>query len=299
LPIELYPVFAFRRRAFRRHPWWGDVIGGQPRLARDLRRRIRKGGPLRSADLEGEGSRGWWDLKVAKKVAIALWCSGELAIRERRGFQRTYDLAERVIPEEWRKARPFSKAAALRRLLLLALEGHGWAQTGTLARTWRLTNQGPEVSAALERLQREGRIVPCALARDGRRSPGWIRPEDLELAARLRGLRPRTDRGVLLSPFDPLLWDRARVRLLFDFDQVLEVFKPAPKRKYGYYCMPVLAGDRLVARFDLKAERKDGRLGVLSFREEDGASAEGREAAHTALARYADSVGLDASAWRV
>ncbi|MGQ0720097.1 MAG: winged helix-turn-helix domain-containing protein [Candidatus Eiseniibacteriota bacterium] len=298
LPIELYPVFAFRRRAFRQHPWWGDLIGSHPGVARDLRRRIRTEGALRSVDLEGEGSRGWWDLKVAKKVAIALWSSGELAIRERRNFQRSYDLAERVIPAEQYRARPLSKSASLERLLLLALEGHGWAQTGTLARTWRLTNIGPEISAALARLRRAGKIVECGVHGSSRRASGWIRPEDLELAARLRAVRTRPDRGVLLSPFDPLLWDRARVQLLFGFDQVLEIFKPAPKRKYGYYCMPVLAGDRLVARFDLKSERKEGRLRIVSARLEDGATSADREAARSSLQRYAGAVGLEAPAWR-
>jgi uncharacterized protein YcaQ len=297
LPVELYPVFAFRRRAFRRHPWWGDLIGSHPRVARDLRRRIRDEGPLRSVDLEGKGSRGWWDLKVAKKVAIALWSSGELAIRERKSFQRSYDLAERVIPGEQYRARPLRRSAAVEHLLLLALQGHGWAQTGTLARTWRLTNMAKEISAAMARLRRSGRAVECTVQNDGRRVRGWIRPEDLELAARLPSLRLPEDRGVLLSPFDPLLWDRARVQLLFRFDQVLEIFKPEPKRKYGYYCMPVLAGDRLVARFDLKSERKAGRLRVVSSRLEDGARGADREAARVALERYAGSVGLDAPAW--
>ena len=93
IPIELYPVFAFRRRDFRSHPWWGDLVGQHPEVAREIRRRIRKEGPLRSVDLEGEGGRGWWNLKIAGKVARAMWSSGELAVRERRNFQRTYDLA--------------------------------------------------------------------------------------------------------------------------------------------------------------------------------------------------------------
>jgi uncharacterized protein YcaQ len=295
IPIELYPVFAFRRRDFQHHPWWGDLVGQHPEVAADLLRRIRDEGPLRSLDMEGGGSRGWWDLKVAKKVATALWSSGELAIRERRKFQRTYDLAEHVIPDRWRE-KPVSRERAVEVLVLRALAGHGWATTGTIARTFRLTQK--DAIAALGRLRSQDTAVPCDLVgNDGRTSRGWIRPTDLDLAPRLENLRPRCDRGVLLSPFDPLLWDRPRVQQLFGFHQVLEIFKPAAQRTYGYYCLPVLAGDRLVARFDLKADRKRGVLQVMSRRFEGGdasrpASAAVGEAARTALDRYTQALGL-------
>ena len=304
IPLELYPAFEFRRREFRRHPWWGDVVGEHPEVARRLRRRIRDEGPMRSIDMEGRGSSGWWDLKVAKRVATALWSSGELAIRERKHFQRTYDLAERLIPNEVR-SRPLTKRDGIDLLLLKALDGHGWATTGTLASTWRLRNQGPEIKAALRRLVEKGKVMPCALGNPGGHpTPGWIRPEDRELAARLDTVRPRRDRGVLLSPFDPLLWDRARVRRLFGFDQVLEIFKPAAQRTYGYYCLPVLSGERLVARLDLKADRRRGVLRVLSCRFEGtanlvpAASRDG-EAARSALSRYADALELKPIGWRL
>ncbi len=297
LPLDLYPVLDFRRREFRTHPWWGDLIGAHPRVADRLMRRIRDEGPLRSADMEGSGGRGWWDLKLAKKVASALWSSGELAIRERRGFQRVYDLAERVIPEPLRNA-PVAEEDALERLLLLALDGHGWATSGTLAATWRLRNRRDGVGAALRRLRDRGDVLPCRLQRGrGRSTAGWIRPADLDLAGRLEGIRPRRDRGVLLSPFDPVAWDRGRVEMLFGFHQVLEIFKPASKRTYGYYCLPVLAGDHLIGRVDLRAVRRSGRIEVLSMRFEDtgdaspGTAAAGA-AAVDALRRYGDAVGL-------
>ncbi len=295
LPMDLYPVFAFRREEFRHHPWWGDLIGQHPDVADRLLRQIRDDGPLKSLDMEGRGSSGWWDLKVAKKVATALWSSGELAIRERKNFQRTYDLTERVIPDQVRDRR-VPKEDALEILFERALAGHGWAATGTLAQTWRLRNCPGEIKEALTRLQERGEILPCALVlEDGKKSPGWIRAEDLELAARLDSVRPRRDRGVLLSPFDPLLWDRQRVNQLFAFHQVLEIFKPAPQRIYGYYCLPVLAGENLVARLDLKADRKTGRLQALSRHFEGSPSAADREAVSTALERYAAAVGLGVS----
>lgn len=295
LPLELYPAFEFRRRAFRHHPWWGNLLGQHPEVARKLRRKIREEGPLRSADLEGRASRGWWDLSLAKRIASALWSNGELAIRERRGFQRTYDLAERVIPEALRD-QPLKTPDAIELLLLKALDGHGWATTGTLAATWRLRNLARELAAALRRLQEKGAIVPCsAESTNGRRQKGWIRPADLELAARLEKARPRGDRGVLLSPFDPLLWDRRRVAGLFGFEARLEIFVPAARRQYGYYCLPVLAGERLVARVDLKAERPQGRLRILSIHHEkapEPSAARDREAVRTAIGRYALALGL-------
>jgi len=297
LPIDLYPVFAFRRQEFQHHPWWGDLIGQHPRIAEDLTHRIREEGPVRSLDLEGRGSRGWWDLKIAKRMATALWSAGILAIRERSNFQRVYDLTERVIPERWRED-ALSRGEALERLLLLGLQGHGWATTGTLTQTWRLRNIGVSIRAALVRLTEKGAIVACTLVDDGdRRTPGWIRPQDFELAERLKRVRPRKDQGVLLSPFDPVLWDRARVRRLFGFDQVLEIFKPAHQRVYGYYCLPVLAGEKLVARVDLKADRKIRKLHVLSYRfETDNAkrrvSPADRKALRSAVTRYAVAIGM-------
>ncbi len=295
IPLELYPAFEFRRREFRHHPWWGDLVGQHPEVAAELRRRIREGGPLRSVEMEGRTGKGWWDLGVVKRVAAALWSSGELAIRERRNFQRTYDLAERVIPEELRR-RPLPKNDGLEVLLLTALDGHGWATTGTLAATWRLRNRRKELQAALRRLQEKAQILPCALETSaGSRVAGWIRPADRQLAASLEQARPRDDRGVLLSPFDPLLWDRARVSRLFGFDAVLEIFKPGPARRYGYYCLPVLAGERLVARVDLKAERKRGALRVVSAHYEHASAAVARRDRHAtrgAVDRYATALGL-------
>lgn len=300
IPLALYPAFEFRRREFQRHPWWGDLVAKHPKVAAGLLRRIREDGPLRSADMEGRASRGFWDIGVTKRVAAALWSSGELAIRERRSFQRTYDLAERVIPETLRR-RPLPAAEGLEVLLLQALAGHGWATAGTLAATWRLRNMKVELTAALERLQEKGQIVRCELAAQdgGAKSSGFVRPQDLELAARLERARPRGDRGVLLSPFDPLLWDRQRVERLFGFDVCLEIYKPPSQRVYGYYCLPVLAGERLVARVDLKAERSRQRLRVVARHYEDAPALtrrRDRAATRFAVERYATALRLEA-AW--
>lgn len=295
LPMNLYPAFEFRRRDYAAHPWWGDLLGQHPRRADALLERLRSEGPLRSMDLEGRAGEQAWDRKLDSKLASAFWSRGDVAIRERRNFQRYYDLAERVIPDEVRLA-PLDRAEAFRVLLLRALDGQGWAQTGTLTSTWRLRNVREEVATTLSELQDQGRIVPCAMvAGKGARFRGWIQPHHLQLIPWLDRLRPRRDRGVLVSPFDPVLWDRQRVKRLFGFDQLLEIFKPKHQRIYGYYCLPVLAGDRLVARVDLKADRKAGRLDLLALHwEADCPSPADRRAVRTALGRFSAALELTA-----
>ena len=292
LPLSLYPCFAWRRREYRAHPWWGDVLREHRGVARSILKRIECEGALRSLDMEGRSGAGWWDIKLSRRVAESLWLAGRLAIRERRGFQRSFDLVERVIPAELRSRR-VSTETAFDTLLLRALAGHGWASTGTLAATWRLVKCRDRIRASLERLREAGRILPCALRTAGRALPGWIRTEDLERLPELERLRPRGDRGVLLSPFDPLLWDRARVRTLFGFEQRIEIYKPASRRRYGYYCLPVLAGERLIGRVDLKARRKEGKLDVLSIHfESPKPGARDRQALGRALDRFSASVAL-------
>ncbi|HEX7879585.1 MAG TPA: crosslink repair DNA glycosylase YcaQ family protein, partial [Candidatus Eisenbacteria bacterium] len=149
LPMSMYPDMGWRRERFRHHPWWGDVIGRNPDLARDIMSRVRNDGPLKSSDLEGPSGKGWWNHKPAKNVAVALWTAGDLVVRERKGFQRTFDLPERVIPADIRERPELTLADALPRLLLRAIDGHGWAQTGTLAQSWRLRNLKSEIQAAL------------------------------------------------------------------------------------------------------------------------------------------------------
>lgn len=297
IPLSLYPCFAFRRQAFRVHPWWGDLLGEHPKIAGEILRRVANDGPFRSKDLEGRSGQGWWDLKLTKRVTEALWSAGELAVRERRGFQRIFDLPERVIPDALR-GQVVDESTAFDTLVLQALQGHGWATTSTIVATWRLASCRGDVDLALRRLVESGRIRPCTAHLNGRVVAGWVRERDLEMLADLQRLRPRPDRGVLLSPFDPLLWDRRRVAALFGFDLVIEIYKPAHERRHGYYCLPVLAGEELVARVDLKADRRRRSLRALSTHYETTEPCPKTSSAHeaavaSALSRYAASVGLE------
>jgi uncharacterized protein len=293
-PMEDWPLFFFRRREFRDRPRWGALVAEHRQQADALLRRIEAEGPLRSVDFESERYDAAWNVKITTVVASALWGTGELAVRERRGFQRVYDLTERVIPDEVRdRSADFDDALPV--LILRALDGHGWARQGTIADTWRLKHCGKQIAIALERLQESGEVAACELLDEGGGSTaGWIRTDDLDLAARLDRIRPARDRGVLLSPFDPVLWDRSRVAMLFGFDQVLEIYKPAKDRVYGYYCLPVLAGEQLVARVDLKCDRKAGRIEVLSSKYEDEKPMNAhREAVRTAVERHGRLLGMD------
>lgn len=298
LPMELYPAMGWRREEFRVHPWWGPLLDEHPRLADEILRRVGDEGPVATRKLTSADDRAaaWWGHGETKKVLAALWSSGDLMISERRSFERVYDLPERILPEDPPPDLP--RDEAIRTLLLRALAGHGWAERRTLAETFRLKKMWQEIDDALAALEEEGRALPCDLVEDdGTRREGWIRPEDLELADELHRARPRRDRGVLLSPFDPLLWDRDRVERLFGFEQVLEIYKPADERRWGYYCLPILAGEHLVGRVDLKAHSADGRLEVRALhyerlREHQGPTAEDRRAARSALERLAGSLGL-------
>lgn len=292
MPLELYPTFAFRRAEFRVHPWWGDLLRTQRAAAARLLARVRDQGPLRALDLEESQSKGWWDWSVGRKVLSALWCAGDLAVRRRIGFQREYDLPERVLPPDvLASEQPLDEA--LRTLLLRALAGHGWASTGTLSATWRLRGLGAPVRRVLQRLCEEGAVVACSLRAAGAPRRGWIRSTDLDLAETLGSVRPRADRAVLLSPFDPLLWDRSRVEQLFGFRQFLEIYKRPEQRQYGYYCLPVLAGERLIGRVDLRADRPAGLLRVLAAHLEEAPRPQAASRALvTAVERHAGSLGL-------
>jgi len=296
LPLSLYPAFAFRRKAYRVHPWWGDVLAEHKVLAREIVHRLENEGALRSIDFEGKRSEHVWASKITTRVAQALWSAGDIAVKARVRFQRVFDLTERVIPDFVRELK-MTDEASLDLLLLKALAGHGWATTGTLSATWRLRNQRSAIIASLQRLAESGQIVACSMRTKEREFAGWVRTTDLEQVSELDALRPRADKGVLLSPFDPVLWDRARTQTLFDFELILEIYKPANERRFGYYCLPVLAGEHLVARVDLKADRKLGRLEVLSCHLEQRAALHtqvkrARAAIQSAMSRFADAVAL-------
>ncbi|MDB5511782.1 MAG: cytoplasmic protein [Enterovirga sp.] len=216
---------------------------------------VRRRGPLASRDL-GEGSRGqgsWWGWSDGKRALEWLFWAGLVTTADRRpGFDRVYDLPDRVLPREIAAAPTPPEEEARRALLRVAARALGIATERDLRDYFRM---GPEDGRrALAALVEAGELIPVAV-------PGWTNPAYLDPAARMPR---RIDAASLVSPFDPLMWERARTERLFGFRYRIEIYTPAHKREHGYYVLPFLLRDRIVARADLKADRRAGRLVVHS-----------------------------------
>jgi uncharacterized protein len=240
LPISEWPWFAFRRRRLRaRGRRWHDVHHAAVDAVLE---RLRADGPLTTKELGGaKASSEWWDWSEAKVAVEWLLDVGEVAVVERRGWRRVYDLAERAIPAKLLDEEP-SDEDCLARLVGQAGRALGVATRSELAEYHRLRLD--QVDAVLERTP----LVPVAVG--GWDAPAWADPAALEAPVRGR------HRTTLLSPFDSLVWDRPRTSRIFGFDHRIEAYVPKPKRVHGYYPMPVLAGGRIVGRVDPK---RDGR----------------------------------------
>ncbi|MEV6110124.1 crosslink repair DNA glycosylase YcaQ family protein [Streptomyces sp. NPDC051940] len=236
LPIEEWPLFAFRRRARRTRGFrWHRMDEPEKSLAAVLDR-LRADGPLTSTELGGAKNGGpWWDWSETKIAVEWALDTGEVVCAQRRGWKRVYDLAERAVPDALLHD-DLTDEECMRRLVTQAGQALGVATRADLADYHRL--KGAEVDAVIG----DTGLVPVEVAGWGK--PAWADPE--ALASEPRG-RHRT---TLLSPFDSLIWDRARTERIFGLTHRLEAYVPKPKRIHGYFAMPVLAGGRLVARVD-------------------------------------------------
>jgi hypothetical protein len=210
-----------------------------------------------------------------------LWMSGRIGIAGRAGTERLWDVLERCLPPGALAAAdrdPLTDQEATRRAALRALAMLGAARIPHL-RAHFTRGRYPGLEDVLAELAREGAVARVEV--EGLRGTWWIRPRDLERA----GALPEGRRTVALSPFDNLLCDRARTAELFGFDHRLEIYVPAPQRRWGYYVLPILHGERLVARADLRLDRAQRRLHVLGLHHEPGRRAPG--AVRVALERLA------------
>ncbi|MGW0913147.1 winged helix-turn-helix domain-containing protein [Streptomyces sp. NPDC002784] len=234
LPVEEWPHFAFRRRAYRNRPHWGHEL---PDGAYDqVIKQLTTEGPLTATELGGaKKTSDWWDWSGSKVAVERALMYGEVVCVERRGWKRVYDLAERAIPEALLHDE-LDDTECLRRLVRLAGRSLGVGTRADIADYHRL--KGEQVAAVIA----DSGLIPVTV--EGWAKPAWADPE--ALAAPPRG-RHRT---TLLSPFDSLIWERARTERIFGFTHRLEAYVPRQKRVHGYFAMPVLAGGRLVGRVD-------------------------------------------------
>ncbi|MEU2081636.1 crosslink repair DNA glycosylase YcaQ family protein [Streptomyces albus] len=236
LPIEEWPHFAFRRRAFRErgHRW--HRMKDREGSCAAVRDRLRAEGPLTTAGLGGGRNGGeWWDWSESKIAVEWLLDIGEVVVTERRGWKRIYDLAERAVPATLFHD-DLSDEECLRRLVAQAGTALGVATRADLADYHRL--KGEQVDAVIA----DTGLVPVEVQGWPRRA--WADPAALESTPRGR------HRTTLLSPFDSLVWDRPRTERIFGFTHRLEAYVPKPKRVHGYFAMPLLAGGRLCGRVD-------------------------------------------------
>ena len=220
--------------------WRGDVIADHPELADEVRAAVRERGPIASRDFEGDGGGGMWNWKPAKVMLEALWNAGEIVIAGRvSGFQRSYDLAERVIPRDVLDAPEPDEATRLRELTLRAVRARGALTERGVTEHWRLRGGGARIRPHADALVAEGMLERVRVDDGAARCSSSRERISTRLARRL---------PALLSPFDNLLWDRPFAQRVLGFDHLIEVYKPAPQRQFGYYVLPFLWRDRIVGR---------------------------------------------------
>ena len=268
--------------------WYGQVDRTHPHLREHVLAEIRDRGPLGSRHFDGAARQGeMWGWKPAKQMLELLWNHGELVVAGRQGFQRLYDLPERVLPRAILEAPTPPEPERLRTLALRALRARGALTERGIVEHWRLKGGAARIRASVESLVADGLVERLAVE-DGGAPVVVPAGTALDLSA------PTV--STLLSPFENLLWDRPFARRVFDFDHLIEVYKPAPQRRYGYYVLPLLWRDRIVGRADLKSDRSNGELVVKAFHREDGvrASAGLDEAFDRALDRLRRVIGLEA-----
>jgi uncharacterized protein len=283
LPIELWPHF---RHVMNGNGHWGiydRALSEHGDLVEPILARIRDEGPLASRDFEGQGSGGMWGWKPAKMVLEALWDRGVLAIAGRRSFQRSYDLAERVIPRQWLEAPVPSEEESLRAWALLAVRAHGALTEAAIREHWRLKGGRARLQPQLDALVADERLDEVQVDDGG--TPFYVLP-----GTELDG-EPAPP--VLVCPFDNLVWDRPLLERLFGFKHVIEVYKREHERQYGYYVLPLLAGDRFLGRADVKADRADGVLRIRRFTPEPKTRGDVNAKLEKAAVRLARTLGLE------
>jgi uncharacterized protein YcaQ len=289
MPFDLHPLMRWRmKRAEAGLGTWRGVArirAERPDFVEEVYDEVAQRGPVSAGQVADDTARtteSWgWNWSPAKTALEYLFWSGRITTASRVNFERRYDVPERVLPQRVLDIPTPDDETAHRELLLLAAKFHGVGTVGDLADYFRLTN--PEARPRIAELVEAGRLVEVAVK-------GWRHPAYMLADTKL----PRKVGGsALLVPFDPLIWERDRTERLFGFRYRIEIYTPAHKREHGYYVLPFLLGDSLVARVDLKSDRAAGVLRVQSAWAEEGAPAHTAEALAAELRLLARWLGLD------
>jgi uncharacterized protein len=272
IPTEFFPHWRLRFKRDREKligRWRNWRRDGFEQKFEEIRKQISDHGPATSASVGGDEKRssgGWWDWHPSKTALEFLWRTGELSICHRSGFQKAYDLTERVIPAEHLNSR-YDDEETIDWAARSALDRLGFATSGEISAFWDLITP-EETKAWCQHECAKGNILEIETeSADGTFRKAFIYPETLES---LDGIPNVPSRVRILSPFDPALRDRKRAERLFGFNYRIEIFVPKAKRKYGYYVFPVMERDKLIGRIDMKALRKEDRLQVRAFWPEVG-----------------------------
>jgi uncharacterized protein len=259
IPIEDYGLYRGLMLADRENPvaW----MRAHPAAIEHVMEHVRENGSVRSAEFRRTDGRGggWWDWKPEKKALEHLFAAGELMVSHRENFHRVYDLRERVLANalpDWEDSLAPTEQEVRRAFALKAVRSLGVAVARWVPDYFRTPKKG--VAGLLEGLADEGSLLRARIEDE----PAYVHPDNARLAEQILtgGLRPSLT--TLLSPFDPVVWDRARALELFGFEYKIEVYTPAAQRRYGYYSLPILHRGDLVGRLDAKAHRKEGLFEV-------------------------------------
>jgi len=289
LPVEAQPLLRWRMERAADHAWRGvrAIAREDPALVEEVREAVRERGPVTARALATDRparTGPWWAWSDVKRALEWLFWTGQVTSARRLAtFERLYDVPERVLPVPVRAAPTPAPADAQRDLVRIAARALGVAAEADLRDYFRLPLADARQRVA--ELVEAGELLEVAVE-------GWNGVTGyLHRAARV----PRSvDARALIGPFDSLIWERARTERLFGLRFRIEIYVPAPQRVYGYYVLPLLLGDRLVARADLKADRAAGRLVTKGVHLEPGAPGETREALASELAAMAGWLGLSA-----
>lgn len=271
IPIEDYGLYRHRMIDAGSLGWKAGAswARAQPGHVEQVLDHIRANGPVRAADFErlsgdsGGKAGGWWEWKPEKRSLEVLFTSGRLMIARRQNFHRVYDLAERVLPD-WDDSRMPPFEAVQREFVLRAVRALGLARAAWVPDYHR--TRAPHLDP--HRLADEGLLLRARV--DGWSAPVFVHPEHAGLLERAAAGALTATATSLLSPFDPIVWDRRRALELFGFDYRLECYTPAEKRRYGYFTLPILRRGALVGRVDAKAHRKSGVFELISVALEPG-----------------------------